>query len=117
MLLETAVGTNQIMSDAHHKYAIEWEPDSPNLYLDDQVYVDANIPALHRRKGTQHCLFTDEPLYFDLNNAVGGAFGGGCPDSEKCMYNQTEKYHEMGFSYFKTHKTKNGHGCVMICYH
>jgi beta-glucanase (GH16 family) len=57
--------------DDYHTFAIEWEPDLINWYVDDILYHTATPADV----APNEWVFND-PLFFLLNVAVGGNFGG-----------------------------------------
>ena len=57
--------------DAFHVYAIEWDPERLDFYVDEQKYF--TFPNEH---GGADVWPFDRPHYLILNTAIGGAWGG-----------------------------------------
>jgi beta-glucanase (GH16 family) len=59
------------LSDEFHVYALEWTPERMDLFVDQQKYYSFTNPHQTSKEWP-----FDQPFYFILNVAVGGAWGG-----------------------------------------
>lgn len=70
-----SVGLGLDLSAGFHEYAVEWEADKINWYVDDQLFA-----TVHREDVPGEWVF-DHPFYLLLNLAVGGNWPGSPDES------------------------------------